>query len=312
MSLQDTRVGFAFDNPDLTSNYHAPRFGLLCSPEEIRYDQFAGNPLIAEANSQAYSDTQLLDAARLAIAFMERELNIDILPRRIRYQPRIGGNGEEIPRLDVEENDAAFVSSLDRTQLNQLYCQELGYPYRVVVAKHECMVKLRRRPLRRLLTAKFVDPYYGQSIIDLMPFRLEKKGRSGICYFRPQMIPGRGLNYNYIWTTYLLSPWYKDLHNVILIDYETGYDNAADVPGDLRQIITKVAARYILHTYSEAKVAGISSRSVSLNSVSESITTPISAENAFFGARLRWYDTEINAWLKTNRAKYSRTSLGSL
>ena len=312
MTISESRVGFAFNNPDLSSNFHAPRWGLLVSPDDIRYDQMAGNPLIAEANSQAYVDEQLLDCARLGIAYMEQELNIDILPRRIRYQSNIGADGNEIPRLDVESEDAELVAKLDPVQRNQLYCEELGYPYRVVVAKHECMVKLRRRPLRRLLSAKFVDPYYGQNIIDLMPYRLEKRGLSGICYFRPKMIPGRGLNYNYIWSTYLLSPWYKDLHNVILIDYETGYENAADVPGGLRQIITKVAARYLLHTFSEAKVAGISSRSVSLNSVSESITTPMSAENAFFGARLRWYDTEINEWLKHNRRKYSRTSLGAL
>jgi hypothetical protein len=173
-------------------------------------------------------------------------------------------------------------------------------------------VKLRRRPVREVIGANFVDPYFGNRLVDLMPYRLVKKGLSGICYFRPRMIPGRGLNYSSIWTTMLMQPWYKDLHNCLLIDYDTGYENCAEVPGDLRQIIVKVAARYILHTFSEAKIAGISSRSVSLNSVSESITTPVSAENAFFGARLRWYDTEIKEWLKYNRAKYSRTSLGAL
>ena len=312
MSTQETRIGFAFDNPDLTSNYHAPGFGLLVSPDDIRYDQMAGNPLIAEQNSQAYVDEQLLDCARLGIAYMERELNIDILPRRIRYQPIIDGNGDEIIRTDIQASDLAFKSKMDTVQEYALYVEEMGYPYRLIHAKHEMMVKLRRRPVRELLTATFVDPYFGNRMIDLMPYRLVKKGLSGICYFRPRMVPGRGLNYSSLFSTMLLQPWYKDLHNVILIDYETGYENAAAVPGDLRQIIVKVAARYLLHTFSEAKVAGITSRSVSLNSVSESITTPMSAENAFFGARLRWYDTEINEWLKHNRAKYSRTLLGAL
>ena len=312
MSNTEARIGFAFNNPDLTSNYHAPRFGLLVSPDDIRYDQMAGNPLIAEQNSQAYVDEQLLDCARLGIAYMERELNIDILPRRVRYQGNVDGNGNEVVRADVVAADASLLSQMNDIQKYDLYVEELGYPYRLIHAKHEMMVKLRRRPVRDVLTASFVDPYFSNKIIDLMPYRLVKKGLSGICYFRPKMVPGRGLIYSSLFSTMLLQPWYKDLHNVILIDYDTGYENAAAVPGDLRQIIVKVAARYLLHTFSEAKVAGITSRSVSLNSVSESITTPMSAENAFFGARLRWYDTEINEWLKHNRSKYSRTVLGAL
>ena len=79
----ETRKGFAFNNPDTTSDYLAPRFGMIVTADELRYDELFGNPLIAEADSQSITDDQLHDYARVAIRYLEVELNIDILPRRI-------------------------------------------------------------------------------------------------------------------------------------------------------------------------------------------------------------------------------------
>lgn len=304
-------IGFAFNNPDLTSNYHAPKWGLLVSPQELRYDELFGNPLIAEADSFTFTDEQLLDYARLAIAFMERELNIDILPRLVRYQDRIDGNGNEIARTDID--DADYLTKLStRKQETGLYIRETGYPYRVIAARKEARVKLRRRPVRDVLTAKFADPYTSTSIIDLMPFRIVKKGLVGVCYFRPNQTPGRSWGWDYIWQNYLLSPYTRDLQDVFLIDYTSGYEKCEDVPDDLRFIIKRVAACTLMATYGDGKMSAIASRSVNLNSVSESISTTMSATSAAFGARILQYQKEIKSWIAANKQKYSRTSIGCL
>lgn len=304
-------IGFAFDNPDLDNSYHAPKWGLLVSPDELRYDELFGNPLIAEADSFAFTDEQLMDYARTAIAYVERELNIDILPRLIRYRDNIDGNGNEVARTDID--DSAYLSTLKTgKQEKQLYIRESGYPYKIIPARHEARVKLRRRPVREVLTANFATPYVGTTLINLMPYRMVKKDFVGVVNFRPNRTPLRSLGWDQIWQTYLVAPYLRDLQDIFLIDYTTGYENCEDVPDELRWIIKKLAAITLMATYGDGKFAAVASRSVSLNSVSESISTTMSATSAAFGARILQYQKEIKDWFKNNTQKYSRTSLGVL
>jgi len=306
----ESRQGFAFNNPDIDSNYLAPGFGRLVHPDELRYDELFGNPLIAEADSQTITDDQLGDYERIAIAYLERELNIDILPRLIRYDDPIGETGSADVRTDID--DTAYLSKMNRKQKTELYIREVVYPLRVIPARNECRIKLRRRPVRDVLTANFVDPFLSQTIMDLMPFRIVKKGFTGVCYFRPRRLSSRTNNFYYLWNNYLISPQYKDLQNIFLIDYTTGYENCQDVPDELRNIVKKLAACTLMNIYGDGKLAAIASRSVNLNSVSESISTTLSATSATFGARIIQYQKEIKAWFAQNRSKYSRTMIGKL
>jgi len=310
MAVAETRKGFAFDNPDTTSDYLAPKFGLIMTADELRYDELFGNPLVAEADAQSITDEQLSDYVRVAIRHVEVELNIDILPRRIRYNPLIGEDGAEITRTDYDDSD--FVSKMNRKQLSELYIQEPGYPYRTIAARRECRIKFRRRPVRELLTAKFVDPYFGNVIFDLMPYRILKQGFMGVCYFRPRMLSARMNSFLYIWNNFLFAPYSNDRQSLFLIDYTTGYENCQDVPDEFRYIIRKLAACTLMNIYGDGKFAAIANRSVSLNSVSESIGTTMSATSAAFGARIIQYQKEIKAWFAQNRAKYSRTMIGKL
>jgi len=308
--MAETREGFAFNNPDCTSDYLAPSFGRIIHPDELRYDELFGNALIAESDSQSITDEQLSDYERLAIRYVEVELNIDILPRRIRYQDLIDEDGNEITRTDFD--DTAYLAAMTDKQKAELYIRELGYPYRLIAQRRESRIKLRRRPVRDVLTANFVDPYFGDTIIDLMPYRIIKKGLSGVCYFRPRQLTTRTNTYQYIYSKYLTLPWVRSMQNIFLIDYETGYDNCVSVPDELRNIIKKISAVTLLNIYGDGKFAAIASRSVSLNSVSESIGTTLSATSATFGARIIQYQKEIKEWFAQNRSKYSRTMFGSL
>lgn len=307
--MSETRTGFAFNNPNIDSDFYAPDWGELITADEMRYNYMFGNPLIAEADSMTITDDQLRDYVRLTIGFMERELNIDILPRLIRYEDIVGDDGDEVVRTDID--DSEYLASLSDKQLNQLYIREPGYPYRVERARNECFVKLRRRPVRDVLTANFVDPYHSTTILDLMPYRIVKKGLSGICHFRPK-ISGSGISFNYLWSMYLTVPYYRNIHDAFKIDYTTGYANCQDVPDDLRWVIGKIASLTVMTIYGIGKLAAIASRSVSLNSVSESISTTQSATSDAFGAQKITYQKEIAEWFKQNRAKYSRTLFGFL
>jgi len=309
---QETRVGFAFNNPDTTSDYHAPRWGLLVSYDELRFDEMFGNALIAESDSQVITDDQLLDYARVAIAYLEERLNIDILPRRIRFQDPIGEDGNEIPRLDIANEDAAYTSQMTVKQKGDLYIREEGYPYLLTQARQEMRIKLRRRPLRNVLNVNFVDPYRDTTIIDLMPYRMERKGFSSVCNFRPRHSTTGSSRFLYIWNNFLVMPYFKNLRDIIRIDYETGYENCQTVPDEFRNIVKKLAAVTLMNIYGDGKLAAIASRSVNLNNVSESINTTLSATSATFGARIMQYQKEIKEWFAINTQKYSRTLIGRL
>lgn len=310
MACAEERVGFAFNNPDTTSNYHAPNFGLLVSHDELRYDEMFGNPLIAEADSQSITDDQLLDYARLAIRFLEVELNIDILPRRIRYEAGIDEDGNVDTRTDFD--DSTYIANMTPKQLSSLYRREQGYAFDIIRSRKQFRVKMRRRPVRDILTAKFVDPYFGNTIIDLMPYRIIKKGFTGVCFFQPRLLRARTNSFSQLWDYYLRLPFDRNIQRIFLLDYETGYNNCVDVPDEFRNIIKKTAAVTLMNIYGDGKLAAIANRSVSLNSVSESISTTLSATSAAFGARVIQYAKEVDRWLKQNRSKYSRTTIGRL
>jgi len=309
--MAETRVGFAFNNPDITSSYLAPNFGRLVTPDSLRYDELFGNALIAEADGQSITDDQLSDYERIAIRYLEVELNIDILPRRIRYEDNIGEDGNSVIRADYD--DSAYIGAYKtRKQEKELYLREQGYSFKVNRARKEFRIKFRRRPVRDVLTAKFVDPYYGNAILNLMPYRIVKKGFTGVVYFRPRLLPTGSNLFLQAWNYYLMLPTDRDMQRIFLLDYETGYENCQDVPDEFRNIIKKLAAVTLMNIYGDGKLAAIASRSVNLNNVSESISTTLSATSATFGARIIQYQKEIKEWFAQNRSKYSRTSIGVL
>jgi len=309
--MPETRIGSSFNNPDTSSSFLAPKWGTILTCDELRYSLLYGNPLIAEADSSTITDDMLNDYVRVSIGYLERELNIHILPRLIRFDDPIGEDGTPIIRTDI--NDTAYLSTLKtRKQQTLLYLREQGYPYRVIAMRHECFVKLRHRPVRDVLTANFVDPFYGNTIIDLMPYRIVKKNMSGICYFRPRQLTARSQTFQYIFQQYLVNPYMVDLQDIFRIDYTTGYENSQDVPDDLRYILQKISSITLMAIFGLGKIAGIASRSVSLNSVSESISTTQSATSSYFGSTIFQYQKEIKEWFAQNRSKYSRTIIGKL
>ena len=308
--MAETRKGFVFNNPDIDSNYMAPKWGLLVTADELRYNEMFGNALVAEVDGASITDDMLNDYGRVATRFLEVELNIDILPRRIRYDNLIDESGAVVTRTDFD--DSVYFSKMNRKQLKELYLRESGYSYLVNVARHECRIKLRRRPVRDILSANFVDPYFGNTIVDLMPYRIVKKDFTGVCYFRPRQLTARTNTYIQTWQNYIFAPYNSNRQSIFLIDYETGYENCQDVPDEFRNIIQKIAACTLMNIYGDGRTAAIASKSVNLNSVSESISTTMSATNAMFGARIIQYQKEIKEWLKQNRSKYSRTIIGVL
>ena len=96
---EEYRVGFAFNNPDLTSSHHADNWGLLLTPDEMRYIVMFGTKLTSPDANQTYDDNMLQYYIDNAIYMLERDLGISLFPKIVRYRDPINViTGEVEPR----------------------------------------------------------------------------------------------------------------------------------------------------------------------------------------------------------------------
>jgi len=294
----DNRIGFAFNNPDYTSDYYYDNWGRIVTPDEIRYVSLFGTRLVSSDMSQVYTDEMIQYYIDNAIGLVEKDLDIHIYPRIIRHYNLINEiTGEEIERDDIPADER-----------NRIY--EPGYPFRYNESQHYFFIRLRKRPLNKVLKAVLVAPNGGQ-IINLYPWRREFKGLQSEVQFYPRShfgIAGLAIvnNQNFI---------YHSLDNFpgsILIDYKTGYENAKNVPRDLVEAVRLIASIAILNDFGDGRTAALASQSTNLNSISESFTTTMSATSAMYGARIAQFQKQLKEWYVRNHNKYKRTILGVL
>lgn len=328
------RVGFAFNNPDLTSEHHATLnrgtlaspdiqgWGYLVHPDELRYIVGFGNKLVSPDASQTYDNNMLQWYIDTALAMIERDLDIDILPRVVRHEDPIindsvsqgGGSlaGEGmVIRIETINSERTARVDIPALSIEPNQIREPGYPYRPNPARHYFYVKLRRRPLIDVLKSVLADPIQNQ-IIDIFTWRREFPGYDARLNFFPN-IANVGNSYPFI-PTKLLNVQYPfhDYPSAIYIDYRTGFLNAADVDIELRAVLLWTAGIMLMEDFSDGKAPGIASASANLNSISESFGTTQSATNSLLGARIAYYKEHLKNWYTKNQNKYQRAFLGIL
>jgi hypothetical protein len=94
------------------------------------------------------------------------------------------------------------------------------------------------------------------------------------------------------------------------IDYTTGFE---EVPFDLQDACAKIASMQVLAILGDITFgAGIASKSISLDGLSQSLNTTQSAENSLYSARIRQFQNELKqemVWLKNRYAGLSMMSI---
>ena len=102
----------------------------------------------------------------------------------------------------------------------------------------------------------------------------------------------------------------KQIPNYWEIKYITGWDNT---PADIVNIIGKLASINIFHILGDIILgAGIASKSISIDGLSQTVTTTQSAENAGYSARIKAYLQDIKLAAPTLRLFYKRITFGSV
>lgn len=298
-SDNEERVGFAFDNPDLTSDHYYPDWGLPVTPDELRYLVTFGTKLVASDANQTFTDENLQYYIDNAIGLIEADLQIDIYPRMIRHEDPIAEDGSRTARDDILSDDNLV--------------REPGYPYKQNHADMYLYIKLRRRPLIELLKAEIVDPIQNR-LIDIYSWRKEKPGLEAKVQFFPRLGVSVLAGYPWIMGTKktLFRYPFDNFPNAIMIDYKTGWENCETVPKDLIELIRKLAGIMLLSDFGDGRSAALASASANLNSISESFNTTMSATSAMYGARIMQWQKEIKTWWSRNYRRYKRADIGFL
>ena len=94
------------------------------------------------------------------------------------------------------------------------------------------------------------------------------------------------------------------------IDYATGFE---EVPYDLQDAVAKTATMQVLAILGDVAFgAGIASKSLSLDGLSQSIGTTQSAENSLYSARIRQFEKELKNELKWLKNRYTGLQFAAL
>lgn len=264
ISLQDVRVGYAFNNPDTSSNHYAEGWGKILTPDELRYVLCFGAPLVA-TNGDTLTDDTLQWYIDNAIGELERYLDCHIIKKQYRYRPSVNPQtGEKEERTDFDTSEK--FEWIDPYDYNKQMREFEKYMY----------VKIRHRPIIDIQNCTLKD-LFGNELIDLTKWmRINHKVGS------VQFYPYQNAVFAIPTTNYPMAGGFFPFYNVnyphaIFMDYTVGYENVEDVPLDLRNILYKIAGTMLLSDFGDGRSSALASGSVSLAGISESYATTMSA-----------------------------------
>lgn len=310
--------GFLFQNPDQNANRHLlerlyvtenpgellpslPKtggWGSLVTPDEIRYSLITGFSSLATVDGSFITDENLAGLVDMVTVAISEELEHDIYPTVHRHRPK--GN---LPR--AIESHAKWYDAHDYQN------SDLGNNF---------FVQLRKRPLNRLLRWEFVNPIGRDMNNEPTTTIVDFQSRSRIVYETGilRSIGVLGSNVQFSGNAALRSqrlfrsmPPTK-MPTTHYIDFISGYDSAARVPSELREIIGLITAVKIMSTYGDGLAAGVASYSVGVGVLHESVSTTQSATSSFFGSRILEVNNYIKDWYNRHYHRYKPIRMGVL
>lgn len=225
----------------------------------------------------ALADEDIQDYIDSAIALVERKLGVRLKPTVICT------NAEERGLIEGTDYEVS----------------EPPYDYDSKAYANWGFLQLRERPTSKLSSVKLVLPN-GQVIIDFMT-------RAEWVKFYPevgqlQIVPYAGdptifamLGGSQSGFPFVTGQINKNMPQMWYIDYVSGYA-LNKIPKDIVHIIAKIASVDLLGVAGEALKAGITNTSTSIDGLSESVGTTVSSSSTLYGAHIKQYSDEIEAF----------------
>jgi len=278
---EEQKIGFSF------ANYSPPdgEWGKILTADDMRYTYMFGIDAIAtDSQESEFTDAQFDYFVEAALEEVERYLTLDIRRRVYKTNP-----SDNQTRAPIYRNGVDYTDYDDPYEFDPKEWQNYGF------------VQLRHWPLIKIDRAVLYSPVKGE-VIDFIDQNWVRMSRN---IGQVHLFPKSGFSYG----PYQISgmPWIllgQRYPSAFEFDYQTGFETAAFVPRDLRDLVGMYAAIKALDTIGDGLLAGFSSQSVSLDGLSESFSSTQSATSAYFGARLQSYAEHIEVILQRNRYKF--------
>jgi len=319
------RKGWRFKNPDLTSSYLYPEWGMPVTADELRYITFSGTKLVNPNTGYQYDDNHLNSYIQEAITMIENNYAIHILPAKVRYNGYVNSNGEYVERPEVEAEIAELQTLLgsDSMRWKQFFIREEGYQFNYEESRRFLFCDLDHRPVRKVYEWKWFGPAQigsnQSNIFDtLMPYIKNYRPGSYDYYAQYQaMVPPNSLAYqilNQYGYVNVANPIWEQYPEAFKFDYDVGYEHSSELLADdfLRHLIYLQASVIALEDMSSALSPGIASASTNLGNLSQSYGTTASATNSLFGAQTINYRKQLEEADKKAKSRYNKNYFGVL
>ena len=278
-------VGYTFNN------YKVPdgEWGTILTPDDIRYTYVWGTDF-KTSQGNLFSDEQIQFFIDAGMEDMARRLNITIKKKRIKSELTIE---QKNLKKGVDYDDA-----------------ETPYDFAFRKIQRYGMIQTKQRPILNVSRCTLINKGQNDDV-DLLPSVVPDK-KNGVLKFlkRPWKPSDTWVGISDSISRYGAETWNN--HLFYAVDYDAGFETSDDVPQDLRQIIGESIAMAILNIIGDGLMSGLSSTSLSMDGVSESYSSTMSATSAYFGARLVEYRKDVDAYIEKNKYRFGFFRVGSL
>lgn len=166
----------------------------------------------------------------------------------------------------------------------------------------DIFMKLNRKPIMELHEVKLVLPGGGEQIFDINDIHVEQEsGQLNIYPGTSTTLPGLAYRPSLSSRKFLAQAFH--------VKYRAGF-KVADFPANIRELVGKVAAFGPLNIAGDLVAgAGLAGTSLSIDGLSQSVTTTNSSTNAGYGARLILYRKEVKDQIEAIRSYYAGIGL---
>ena len=269
-------------------NYKVPegKWGNIVTPDDLRFTYLWGTDFKA-TNGQSYTDEQIQYFIDAAVAQIERQLDITIVKKKIRYN---AAERNLVKGTDYDIDEAVYDFKFSRISRYGL----IRTRKKPIIKLHKLELLSRWEGVKDKTQTTIIDKTKGVLKLMERPIRPSETS-SGIQ-------TAIGIYGNQTLQSQLF----------YAIDYDAGFETSDDVPTDLREIVAKQAAVSLLNIIGDGLMSGFSSSSLSMDGLSESFSSTQSATSAYFGARIAVYKDDIANYIKENKNKFANMAMGSI
>jgi hypothetical protein len=258
--------------------------------KQLKADYLFGLPLLSTEFGTTMTPDTLARYINRAVAKFEDDLDIKLNMNRVRCNGAAQGLLKTKRKITGEVTEGDF--EIDEEPYDW---HPEDYADGVIT------LRLRQKPVTQVLKVSLRVPN-GQPVVEYPADWLHLDRKNGLLRIVPWSVSA-GMVFPYNGYPLMTTNWARNTPGALWVDYDAGLDLTDMENADIGDNVARFAAIMALDVAGDAFLPGVSSYSVSLDGLSESLSQTSSPSFAAFGARRKIYADEITEWIKSKRDK---------